>query len=82
MAANNGVFLNQDEHRRGAFVTVGSDRLSDPGAQERFLIGFSDWGNPSFTTFMVNSDLGIVVCGCNDVVYSIRADTGESKKFS
>jgi hypothetical protein len=81
MAANDGAFLNPEEHRHGNFVTIESDRLSDPGSQRRFLIGFSDWGSPSFVTFAVNSDLSLLACGCNNTIYSISALTGEIKQF-
>lgn len=79
MQAENAVFIETTEYRDDRFVTIESDPLTanDSDSTRRFLIGFSDWGRPSFTTFVTHSHIPLLVCGCNNVVISINATSGQ-----
>lgn len=65
MNAENAVFIDTTEYRDDRFVTIESDPLTTNGidSSSRFLLGFSDWGRPSFTTFVAHSEIPLLVCG-------------------
>lgn len=81
MAVGSGLYINPEEHRHDRFVTVESDGLDDASFRREFLIGFSDWGSPSFTTFSAHPQLPLLACGCNSAVYLIDSLSGEVKQF-
>ncbi len=78
MKAAEAVFIATTEYRDSRFITIESDRLTAtaPGFISHFLIGFSDWGRPSFTTFVAHPELPLLICGCNNVVISVDVRSG------
>lgn len=79
MGVNEGTFINPEEHRHDSFFTIESNRFPPMGTQvqARFLVGLSDWGAPSFATFVVEPSGSRLVCGANDKVYLVDALSGE-----
>lgn len=76
---HDGVTVISEDHECDHFITVENDRLS-AHAQEKFLIGIPDW-TPSFTTFVTNSCRELLICGCNDGVYSMDVFSGLLQHF-
>jgi hypothetical protein len=77
MRAKGAVLLDTAEYRDDRFVTIESDPLTVPGPDGHFIVGFSDWGRPSFTTFAPHPELPLLACGCNNIAISIDVTSGQ-----
>jgi hypothetical protein len=71
------VFVDTTEYRDDRFVTIENDRFD--GGAPGFVIGFSDWGRPSFTTFVAHPDRPLLICGTNNIVLSIDLNSGNHR---